>query len=122
MWPKFVEVPELNSKNMLKIKSDDFNDIGFYYFQVRGISDYGHQKDFNFTLIILDGCESAEMSIEYESTLETAFVGRKAVLTLFNASLEYPHCDYITYTSEIIRCDGLHREINCNMFISVKND
>ena len=69
----------------------------------------------------MDGCESAKMEIEYKSRRE-ALVGRKTVITLFEASLEYPHCDYVTYISEMVRCDGLHREVDCTPFIRVAND
>ena len=58
--------PKQNS-NIIEVKSNSFEDIGFYYFQGRGVSEYSHVKDFNFTLIITDGCRNAKMQLEYES-------------------------------------------------------
>ena len=51
-----------------------------------------------------------------------AFVGRKTTVMLFETSLEYSHCDYVTFASTMIRCDGLHRAVDCSSYITVSGD
>ena len=118
-WPSIVSRAD-GTSNRISVQSDDFSDIGKYHFQVHGVSNYGHALDFNFTLVVLDGCRSADLSLEYESQLE-ALVGRKATLPLFEASLEYEHCDYVRFKAKMVRCDGLTRAIDCSSFITVQD-